>query len=57
LWHFYWVHLRPEVYPMSMVWLTGQVTEDEMAQNHPLELAQIKERQGRTGDDATEVGP
>lgn len=38
LWHFYWVHLHPSVYPMSMVWLTGKLTEKEMRHHHPREL-------------------
>jgi hypothetical protein len=42
LWHFYWVHLHPDVYPMSMVWLTGKLTEEEMEHHHPRELAAIK---------------
>jgi len=45
LWHFYWVHLHPSVYPMSMVWLTGKLTEDEMEHHHPRELEMIKERE------------
>jgi len=45
LWHFYWVHLHPSVYPMSMVWLTGNLTEDEMEHHHPRELEMIRERE------------
>jgi len=43
--HFYWVHLNPDVYPMSMVWLTGQISEDDLKQQHPLEYEEIKERE------------
>jgi formate dehydrogenase gamma subunit len=42
LWHFYWVHLHPDVYPMSTVWLTGKLTEKEMEHHHPRELADLK---------------
>jgi formate dehydrogenase subunit gamma len=45
LWHFYWVHLHPDVYPMSMVWLTGKLTEQEMHHHHPRELEMIKARE------------
>jgi cytochrome b subunit of formate dehydrogenase len=43
--HFYWVHLNPDVYPMSMVWLTGHITEEEMALHHPKEYEQLLERE------------
>jgi len=42
LWHFYWVHLHPDVYPMSTVWLTGRLTEEEMKHHHPRELERIQ---------------
>ena len=48
LWHFYWVHLHPSVYPMSMVWLTGKLTEEEMEHHHPRELEMIREREDRS---------
>ncbi len=52
--HFYWVHLNPDVYPMSMVWITGELTEEEMELHHPKEFEQIMEReaaQNEVGDD------
>lgn len=42
LWHYYWVHLHPDVYPMSTVWLHGMLTEAEMEHHHPRELDQIR---------------
>lgn len=45
LWHFYWVHLHPSVYPMSSVWLTGKLTEAEMEHHHPRELERLREAQ------------
>lgn len=45
IWHFYTVHFNPSVSPMSLVWLTGKITEKEMEHEHPLELEQIKERE------------
>jgi formate dehydrogenase gamma subunit len=44
LWHFYWVHLNPDVYPMSMVWLTGSITEDELKHHHALEYEEVLQR-------------
>lgn len=45
--HFYWVHLNREVYPMSMVWLTGEMSEEEMKKRHPLEYEEIIAREQR----------
>jgi len=49
LWHFYWVHLHPDVYPMSVVWLTGKLTEKEMQHHHPRELESLKGRGSPAG--------
>ncbi len=44
-WHFYNEHLKPEVFPMSWVWLTGRISLKEMKQKHPLEYElMIKEK-------------
>jgi cytochrome b subunit of formate dehydrogenase len=45
LWHFYWVHLHPSIFPMSSVWLTGKLTEGEMEHHHPRELAELRSAQ------------
>jgi len=45
VWHFYFVIFNPEVYPMSTAWLTGNLTEEQMANEHPLELEQIRSEQ------------
>ena len=44
-WHFYFVIFNPDVYPMSLAWLTGKVSEEEMHEEHPLELNEIKKRE------------
>ena len=49
VWHFYFVIFNPDVYPMSLAWLKGTITEEEMAEEHPLELERIK-KEGRTED-------
>jgi cytochrome b subunit of formate dehydrogenase len=41
IWHFYHVHLNPEVYPMSRVWLDGKISEHELKTLHPLEYERI----------------
>lgn len=44
VWHFYFVIFNPDVYPMSIAWLKGTITEEEMAEEHPLELDRIKKQ-------------
>jgi cytochrome b subunit of formate dehydrogenase len=44
VWHFYYVFLNPDVYPMNLAWLTGTISEEEMADEHPLELEEIRKR-------------
>ena len=45
VWHFYFVIFNPDVYPMSVAWLKGTITEEEMAEEHALELERIKKSQ------------
>ncbi|MBV6511376.1 MAG: hypothetical protein FMNOHCHN_00856 [Ignavibacteriaceae bacterium] len=44
VWHFYFVMFNPDVYPMSLAWWKGTITEEEMAEEHPLELQRIKDK-------------
>jgi formate dehydrogenase subunit gamma len=41
IWHMYNVHLNPEVFPMSKVWLNGKISGKELRLLHPLEYEQI----------------
>lgn len=43
VWHFYFVIFNPDVYPMNLAWIKGTLSEEEMADEHPLELKRIKE--------------
>jgi len=36
-WHFYNEHLRWDKFPMSMTWITGRITLEQMKHEHPLE--------------------
>ena len=45
VWHFYSVVFDPDVYPMSWAWITGDLTEHEMALEHGAELEKIKAEQ------------
>jgi cytochrome b subunit of formate dehydrogenase len=42
VWHFYSVIFNPDVYPMSWAWITGDLTEHEMEEEHGLELERIR---------------
>ncbi len=42
VWHFYFVIFNPDVYPVNLAWLTGRMSEREMLEEHPLELARLK---------------
>jgi len=48
IWHFYNVHFRPGVFPMSRVWLNGRISKEDLMFYHPLEYQEIiKERKVR----------
>lgn len=47
VWHFYSVVFNPDIYPMSWAWITGELTEHEMEEEHGLELEKIKAQQVR----------
>ncbi|MEK7348352.1 MAG: cytochrome b/b6 domain-containing protein [Candidatus Eisenbacteria bacterium] len=44
VWHLYFVIFNPDVYPMNLAWLKGTITEEEMEDEHPLELEAIRRR-------------
>jgi cytochrome b subunit of formate dehydrogenase len=46
-WHFYFVIFSPSAYPMNTAWLTGMLSEEEMAEEHALELEEIRSAQLR----------
>lgn len=45
IWHFYNVHFNPTRFPGSMVWYHGKLTEEQMRDEHPLELEEILARE------------
>ncbi len=55
MWHLYNTHFHPERFPMNPVWLTGTLTEEEMARDHPLELERLKALESTQA--RGEVGP
>ena len=52
VWHFYYVLFNPDSYPMNLVWLKGTMTENEMMEEHPLELARLKAIESENALDA-----
>ncbi len=48
IWHMYNVHLNPEVFPMSKVWLNGRITGKELRLLHPLEYEKIQAERRKT---------
>ncbi len=42
VWHFYFIIFNPDAYPMNLAWWKGSITEEEMVEEHPLELEKIK---------------
>ncbi len=58
IWHMYNVHLNPEVFPMSRIWLDGKITGHQLKTLHALEYGKIlAEREKALGPPAAEPGP
>lgn len=55
VWHFYNVHFNPRKFPMSMTWLTGKISKEEMIHEHPVEydrlISQSRESAESEGED------
>jgi len=45
VWHFYFVIFNPDIYPINLAFWKGTLTEEEMAEEHPLELEEIHRRE------------
>ncbi len=45
VWHFYFVIFNPSVYPINPAWWTGRITAEQMEEEHPLELAELRAAQ------------
>jgi cytochrome b subunit of formate dehydrogenase len=49
VWHIYFVIFNPDVYPMNLAWIKGTLTEEEMEEEHPLELERIRAKRKEEG--------
>ncbi len=56
VWHFYFVIFNPDIYPMNTSWITGNITEEEMAEEHPAELDRIKKQEADSEEENNETG-
>jgi cytochrome b subunit of formate dehydrogenase len=45
VWHFYFVIFNPDTYPINLAFWKGTLTEEEMEEEHPLELEDIKRKE------------
>jgi cytochrome b subunit of formate dehydrogenase/nitrate/TMAO reductase-like tetraheme cytochrome c subunit len=41
VWHWFFVIYHPEKYPMSITWMNGRITEEELKHHHPLEYDEL----------------
>jgi cytochrome b subunit of formate dehydrogenase len=55
VWHFYFVIFNPDTYPINLAFWKGTLTEEEMEEEHPLELETYKRRQHSEEPEAEKV--
>jgi len=55
VWHFYSVVFNPDIYPLSWAWITGDLTEHEMDEEHGFELEKIKAQERGELTEATQA--
>jgi cytochrome b subunit of formate dehydrogenase len=45
VWHFYFIIFNPDIYPLNLAFWKGTLTEEEMLEEHPLELEELKRKE------------
>ena len=50
VWHMYFVIFNPDTYPLNLAFWSGTLTEEEMEEEHPLELEEIHRREREERD-------
>jgi len=56
VWHMYFAIFNPDIYPMNLAWIFGTITEEEMYEEHPLELERLNEAEEKEGQIVVENG-
>lgn len=41
IWHMYYMVFAPDTYPMNWSWITGNITEEDFKERHPLEFERV----------------
>ena len=54
VWHFYFVIFNPETYPLNLSFWKGTLTEEEMLEEHPLELERLRQAELAETEDEIE---
>ena len=60
IWHMYNVHLNPEVFPMSRIWINGRITGHDLKTLHAIEYRKIMAERAKaleTGKTGPGAGP
>jgi cytochrome b subunit of formate dehydrogenase len=52
VWHFYFVIFNPDTYPLNLAFWKGTLTEEEMVEEHPLELEEIQRQEAAEKESA-----
>jgi hypothetical protein len=50
VWHFYFVFLNPDIYPMNFACITGKISEEDMKKEHLLEYEALMKKENQTND-------
>ena len=56
IWHFYNVHFNPHKFPMNRTFITGQISELEMREEHPLEYERLMQQRQSAAQPEREPG-
>lgn len=56
VWHFYFVIFNPDIYPINLAFWKGSLTEEEMQDEHALELDEIKREEMKRSLPAEQKG-
>ncbi len=47
--HFYYVHLKPSIFPMNWTWLTGTISLELLEEEHPVEFDRLMAKRREEG--------